>query len=127
MLVQGLRIGPSWGLALFAMVGNPTRECIDAVVGGRSSAQVWARSCMSGSIRAWTIGSVVVLRAPFGPRKPVIIPASNADDGAVTAGTSPKRLVNDRRPVRLGSIRSVMSPSGHLLVDYQVIRYRSGP
>jgi hypothetical protein len=39
--------------------------------------------------------SVVVFPAPFGPRKPVIVPAFNANDRSVTAETSPKRLVND--------------------------------
>ena len=37
----------------------------------------------------------MVLPAPFGPRKPVIVPASNANDRSVTAATSPKRLVSD--------------------------------
>jgi len=31
----------------------------------------------------------------LGPRKPVIVPASNANERSVTAETSPKRLVND--------------------------------
>ena len=49
----------------------------------------------SGAASPRTIRSVVVLPAPFGPRKPVIVPASNANDKSVTAETSPKRLVND--------------------------------
>ena len=38
--------------------------------------------------------SVVVFPAPFGPRKPVTLPASTLNDSSSTAVTSPKRLVN---------------------------------
>jgi hypothetical protein len=46
-------------------------------------------------LRVRIIRSAVVLPAPFGPRKPVIVPAFNAKDRSVTAETSPKRLVNN--------------------------------
>jgi hypothetical protein len=48
-----------------------------------------------GAERPRIIRSVVVLPAPFGPRKPVIVPASNENDRSVTAETSPKRSVSD--------------------------------
>lgn len=41
---------------------------------------------------------------------------------APTIAGSGRRLFEGLPPVRLESIRSVTSPSGHLLVDYQVIR-----
>jgi dihydrofolate reductase len=41
---------------------------------------------------------------------------------APTIAGSGRRLFEGSQPVRLELIRSVTSPSGHLLVDYQVIR-----
>jgi dihydrofolate reductase len=41
---------------------------------------------------------------------------------APTIAGSGRRLFEGLPPIRLESIRSVTSPSGHLLVDYQVIR-----
>ena len=41
---------------------------------------------------------------------------------APTIAGSGRRLFDGLPPLRLESIRSVTSPSGHLLVDYQVIR-----
>jgi dihydrofolate reductase len=41
---------------------------------------------------------------------------------APTIAGSGRRLFEGLRPIRLESIRSVTSPSGHLLVDYHVIR-----
>ena len=41
---------------------------------------------------------------------------------APTIAGSGRRLFEGLPPVRLESVRSVTSPSGHLLVDYQVIR-----
>src|SRR6185312_1444647 len=39
---------------------------------------------------------VVVLPAPFGPRKPVTLPGSTSNDRSLTAVTSPYRLVRPR-------------------------------
>ncbi len=63
----------------------------------RRSPPSWRGCCTSCPTRTCsaTIRSVVVLPAPFGPRKPVIVPASSTNDRSVTAITSPKRLVSD--------------------------------
>ena len=42
-----------------------------------------------------SIRSVVVFPAPFGPRKPVIVPGSSANDSESTASTEPNRFVNE--------------------------------
>ena len=39
--------------------------------------------------------SVVVFPAPFGPRKPVTVPGSSANDRSSTATSLPKRLVSE--------------------------------
>ena len=39
--------------------------------------------------------SVVVFPAPFGPRKPVIVPGASANERPSTASSFPKRLLND--------------------------------
>jgi hypothetical protein len=39
---------------------------------------------------------VVVLPAPFGPRKPVTLPGITSNDRSLTAVTSPYRLVSPR-------------------------------
>src|SRR5689334_12623473 len=41
-----------------------------------------------------SILSVVVLPAPFGPRKPTILPSSTVNERSSTASTSPKRFVS---------------------------------
>ena len=41
------------------------------------------------------IRSVVVLPAPFGPRKPVIVPGASANESESTARTDPNRFVNE--------------------------------
>src|SRR5260221_13381570 len=51
---------------------------------------------------------LVVLPAPFGPRKPVIFPGSTLNDRSSTASVSPYRLV---RP--LASIMYSFLPAGH--------------
>src|SRR5215218_7542606 len=45
---------------------------------------------------------VVVLPAPFGPRKPVIVPASSRNDRSSTATILPKRLVSDSATTTAG-------------------------
>src|SRR5579871_3752965 len=42
-----------------------------------------------------SIRSVVVLPAPFGPRKPVIVPGARANESESTASTEPNRFVRD--------------------------------
>src|ERR1700679_2257079 len=42
-----------------------------------------------------SIRSVVVLPAPFGPRKPVIVPGASANERSSTATTLPKRFRSD--------------------------------
>ena len=42
-----------------------------------------------------SIRSVVVLPAPFGPRKPVIVPGASANESESTASTEPNRFVNE--------------------------------
>src|SRR5690348_14184211 len=46
---------------------------------------------------------VVVLPAPFGPRKPVIRPGSTVKDSWSTASLSPNRLVRPRASIIAGS------------------------
>src|SRR5689334_2869807 len=54
--------------------------------------------------------SVVVLPAPFGPRKPVTVPASSANESPSTARRSPKRFVR-ASAARTTVMTSPCSPS----------------
>ena len=54
-----------------------------------------ARGRCVGVASPSSIRSVVVLPAPFGPRKPVIVPGSSANERSSTARTVPNRLVSD--------------------------------
>ena len=53
--------------------------------------------------------SVVVLPAPLGPRNPVIVPGSRANDKSSTAVTVPKRFVNDSHTTTGATVISVRS------------------
>ena len=53
--------------------------------------------------------NVVVLPAPLGPRNPVIVPGSRANDRSSTAVTVPKRLVNDSHTTTGATVISVRS------------------
>src|SRR5579862_449000 len=67
------------------------------------------------------IRSVVVLPAPFGPRKPVIVPGASANDSESTARTDPNRFVNESAttagieasavPVAVGSDNAASFPT----------------
>jgi hypothetical protein len=48
-----------------------------------------------GAARPSSIRSVVVLPAPFGPRKPVIVPGESENDRSSTAKTEPNRFVSE--------------------------------
>src|SRR5258708_19963021 len=65
---------------------------------------------------------LVVLPAPFGPRKPVIFPGSTLNDRSSTASVSPYRLV---RP--LASIMSSSLPAGHDRVPGRPHQSRRAP
>ena len=72
----------------------PTRNA------GSSSSRVGAaedaaRCPLLGLASPSSIRSVVVLPAPFGPRKPVIVPGSSANERESTASTEPNRLVSE--------------------------------
>ena len=54
-----------------------------------------ARGRCVGAASPSSIRSVVVFPAPFGPRKPVIVPASSANESSSTASTLPNRFVNE--------------------------------
>jgi hypothetical protein len=41
------------------------------------------------------IRNVVVFPAPFGPRKPVIVPGASANESESTASNEPNRFVNE--------------------------------
>jgi hypothetical protein len=58
---------------------------------------------VSGCIRLSSIRSVVVLPAPFGPRKPVTDPGSTVKLRSLTACTVPKDLVSPFTSTRTGS------------------------
>ena len=52
---------------------------------------------------------VVVLPAPFGPRKPVIFPGSTPNDRLSTASVSPYRLVRPRASIMSASLLPAMT------------------
>ena len=56
-----------------------------------------------GGARPSSIRSVVVLPAPFGPRKPVTVPASSSNERPSTAVSLPKRFVSDSAATTAGT------------------------
>ena len=75
---------------------------------------------------------VVVLPAPFGPRKPVIFPGSTLNDRLLTAIFSPYRLLSPRTsiitPVLSGSTtwNCYHGPFSLLLLYCRVVKLPSG-
>src|SRR5439155_693997 len=89
---------------------------------------------------------VVVLPAPFGPRKPTISPASTRNEMPRTASTAPKVLVRSRTSIivwpmllpgisnrgeqlrgQLVQVRETAGGAGEVVVEGQVARQRVGP
>ena len=97
----GVREHPRWsrplrpGWKFVASRAAPTVDCgvgeVDVALLRRSS-----RCRSSEWMRPSSIRSVVVLPAPFGPRKPVIRPGSTSKLRSSTATKEPKRLVSPR-------------------------------
>ncbi len=91
---------------------------------GASGSPAHQRDPDVGSINVASKRTVVVLPAPFGPRKPKTSPAARRNDTSDTASRSPNRLVNrstTSTSVGPGCVGGTVRPSSELGVGVRQV------